>query len=621
MTFVDITERKMATVALEESRLEAERANIAKTRFLAAASHDLRQPLQTMTLLNRMLTKVPPGASTNSLLAKLDDTTTAMTGILNTLLDINQIDAGIVKAEMVDYPIDDLLSKLAAAFVDLAESRGLKLHFVPSRLNILTDPRILEQMLRNLISNALKYTEKGGILLGCRRHGKTAEIQVWDTGLGVPEAELNAIFEEYHQVDNPARERSRGLGLGLSIVQRLGILMDHKVSVRSVHGKGSVFSIEVSAVAGAASKISAAIPSVVLSNLPNISAHVGKILVIEDDPDIRQLLEMFLTDEGHQVATARDGHDAIALIAPHTKLPDLILSDYNLPDGVNGLEVTKKLREMIGHDVAVVIVTGDISSRTMKDIAAADCVQLNKPMKLNDLNDTIQYLLADAASLPPQSQPKPKNGPLQDQATIYVIDDDTTICSTMHEVLEAQGYYVETFISGEAFLSADAKPTNACLLLDANLPGMSGFDLLKNLPAPLESIQAIMITGQGDIKLAVQAIKSGAFDFIEKPVGHDELLVAVSRALERSKDAENTNTRQQCATAKVASLTPRQRQIMHLVLAGEPSKIIAADLGISQRTVENHRASIMKKTATKSLPALARLAMAAASKIAVPCQP
>jgi two-component system CheB/CheR fusion protein len=422
-------------------------------------------------------------------------------------------------------------------------------------------------------------------------------------------------------VDNPARERSRGLGLGLSIVQRLGIITDHKVGVRSLHGKGSVFSIEAPIVETALIVTSPAVPAMTSSPLPDVPTRSGKILVIEDDPDIRQLLEMFLTDEGHEVATVRDGHDAIALITPHTNLPDLILSDYNLPNGGNGLEVTKKLREMIGHAVAVVIVTGDISSKTAQDIADANCARLNKPMKLSDLNNTIQYLLTDATSFPAPKRFQPKRERTSDQATIFVVDDDAAICSTMSELLEGQGYHVETFATGEAFLSSGAKPSNACLLLDANLPGMSGFELLNNLPDSLENIQAIMITGQGDTKLAVQAIKSGAFDFIEKPVGQDELLAAISRALERSKDAENMTSQRQVAAAKVASLTTRQRQIMHLVLAGEPSKIIAEDLGISQRTVENHRASIMEKTGTKSLPALARLALTAVTKNGIPNKP
>lgn len=615
ITFIDITQRKLASAELEESRLVAERANIAKTRFLAAASHDLRQPLQTVTLLSSMLAKVTTSEPAQLLLVKLDDTITAMTGILNTLLDINQIDAGIVQSEMVNYPIDDLFRKLVSEFSDLAESRSLKLRFVPSRLNIFTDPRILEQMLRNLLSNALKYTNKGGILMGCRHRGSNAEIQVWDTGLGIPAAELNAIFDEYHQIDNPARERSRGLGLGLSIVQRLASLMKHRVNVRSVHGKGSVFSIGVAAATDTKAVATAASPAASQPGPAAALTRTGKILVIEDDPDIRQLLEMFLTEEGHQVATARDRHGALALITPHTSPPDLILADYNLPNGANGLEITKTLREMIGHPVAVVIVTGDTSASTMKAIAEAGCVQLNKPMKLKELNDTIQSLLmTPPAPTPPTPEPEPPariGGQTSGQATVFVVDDDLAICNAMREVLEAEGYCVRSYSSGEAFLSSPAKSANACLVLDANLPGMSGFDLLNNLPSPVRNIQTIMITGQADIKLAVQAMKSGAFDFIEKPVGQHELLAAVSRALARSKNAESTNASQQCATIRICSLTTRQRQVMDLVLAGEASKNIAADLGISQRTVENHRASIMEKTGTKSLPALARLAMVA----------
>jgi two-component system CheB/CheR fusion protein len=166
-----------------------------------------------------------------------------------------------------------------------------------------------------------------------------------------------------------------------------------------------------------------------------------------------------------------------------------------------------------------------------------------------------------------------------------------------------------TYSDGEAFLSGPPKASKACLLLDANLPGMSGFDLLRSLSRLKIHMPTIMFTGEGDIKLAVQAMQAGAFDFIEKPVGRARLLAAVSRALAQSKDSENAHELQQRAALQIASLTVRQRQIMDLVLAGTASKNIAADLGISQRTVEKHRAAIMEKTGTKSTPALARLAM------------
>jgi two-component system, chemotaxis family, CheB/CheR fusion protein len=607
ITFIDITERKMVSAKLEESQRVSERANIAKTRFLAAASHDLRQPLQTLTLLNSLLAKVATEAPAQRLLAKLDDTTTAMTGILNTLLDINQIDAGIVRVEMEPFAISDLLGKLAGEFSDLAVSRGLELRAAASSLIILTDPRILEQMLRNLLSNALKYTIKGGILLGCRRRGQTVEIQVWDTGLGIPDAEINSIFEEYHQVDNAARERSRGLGLGLSIVQRLSALLNHRVSVHSVHGKGSVFTIETRLCATQSATIPASLALTVKPNLAQASAKIGKILIIEDDPDIRQLLEMSLTEERHRVVTARDCPSAVGLVAAQKFRPNIIIADYNLPNGGTGLETVQKLRVMIGQTVPVIMVTGDTSTGTMRAIASAGCFQLNKPMKLKELNDTIQHLLAAPAQ---GSAPTPsRNGDSDGLATVYVIDDDPTICDAIRNLLEAASYHVSTFNDGEAFLSGGAKASNACLLLDANLPGMSGFDVLKSLSKQKIHLPTIMFTGKGDINLAVEAMKAGAFDFVEKPVGGDKLLASVSRALAQAKDAENAQLHRQRAVTQIASLTSRQRQIMDLVLAGTASKNIAADLGISQRTVEKHRAAIMEKTGTKSTPALARLAI------------
>jgi two-component system CheB/CheR fusion protein len=391
ITYTDITERKQIAAALEASQHDSDRANLAKTRFLAAASHDLRQPLQTLTLLSGLLAKNVENATARTLLAKLDDTAGAMTGILNTLLDINQIDAGIIKAEMVSFPIGELLARLGQEFAFVAESRHLKLRVVPCGLHIFTDPRILEQMLRNLVANALKYTTRGGVLLGCRRQGEILRIEVWDTGMGIPAPELQLIFEEYHQIDNKARERSRGLGLGLSIVQRLAGLLHHPIKVRSVHGRGSAFAVE------ALICPPPAILAPVTEAAPKEAAACGRILVIEDDPDIRQLLNMFLTEEGHIVAAARDGDTALGLVQSGAIEPDIILADYNLPNGANGLQIVTKLREILKRPVSVIIVTGDISTETMRAIAGSDCLQINKPMPLNDLNTSIQRLLAGGA--------------------------------------------------------------------------------------------------------------------------------------------------------------------------------------------------------------------------------
>ncbi len=620
ITFTDITERKNIAANLLAAQRSAEQANIAKSRFLAAASHDLRQPMQTLALLNGLLGKAVESQLARTLLRKLDDTTSAMTSILNTLLDINQIDAGIIQAEFVSTPVNDILAKIDGEFADLAASRGLTLRRVPCGLYIRTDPRILEQILRNLLSNALKYTNRGGVLLGCRRRGAHVLIEIWDTGLGIPPTELAAIFDEYHQVNNKGRQRSGGLGLGLSIVQRLAELLKHKISVRSIHLRGSVFAIEAEMAPAPpmpAPPFTAEYKRVTVDGEPPVT---GKILVIEDDPDIRQLFEMFLREEGHEVTVAPDGNTACALINAKIISPDLILADYNLPNGDDGLEVVTKVKRLLARPVSLIMVTGDISTDTMRRIALTNCVQMTKPMKLADLNDMIQTSLRAATEsksvdkTPDQTAMAPPLAPRHGvKDAVYVVDDDPAIRDLMCQLFEAEGHHVETFADGEDFMAGRGAERRGCVLVDAQLPGMSGHELLALLPDAFPELRAIMITGVGDIKAAVQAMKNGAVDFVEKPMQHDELIACVNRVLVSSKSRLQADGDHEDAVARIASLTVRQRQVMELVLNGQPSKNIAADLGISQRTVENHRASIMEKTGTKSIPDLVRVALLASS--------
>jgi two-component system CheB/CheR fusion protein len=296
--------------------------------------------------------------------------------------------------------------------------------------------------------------------------------------------------------------------------------------------------------------------------------------------------------------------------------PDLILADFNLPNHLNGLEVAAKVREKLHRNVPVIILTGDISIKTLRAIAEADCAQLNKPVKLEDVTQAVQRALAVRNPGPhpaPRAAPRPpaEKIVLPGPPVIYVVDDDSHIRAAIRSVLEDDGRTVEDFGDCEAFLQAYQPGREACLLIDAYLPGMSGLELLQRLTAEGHRIPAVMITGNADVGMAVRAMKAGASDFIEKPVGRDELLASVERALEHSQDASKLVAWREDAASHLEGLTQRQKQIMEMVLAGHPSKNIAADLGISQRTVENHRAAIMKRTGVKSLPALARLAVAA----------
>ncbi len=398
ITFADTTERRRTADALGAAMRTAELANVAKSRFLAAASHDLRQPLQTLVLLQGLLARTVVDEKAQRLLARFDRTLNTMSAMLNTLLDINQIESGAVQPRIVDFAIDDLLERLRDEFTFHAQSHGLALRVVPCGLVIRSDPRLLEQMLRNLLSNALKYTQQGKVLLGCRRHAGVLSIEVWDTGVGIPEAELQLIFEEYYQLDNAARQRSHGLGLGLAIVQRLGNLLGHRVRVRSRPGKGSVFAIEtVLPPCGAPARLAG--EETGRDGGGSEAVHpTGTILVIDDDAEVCDILELLLTEEGHVAAVAHDGVAALELVARQSLQPDLILADYNLPRGMNGLQLAAKLRESFRRDIPVIILTGDISSRTLHDIAQQNCVPLSKPVRLAELTDVIRRVLPVAQS-------------------------------------------------------------------------------------------------------------------------------------------------------------------------------------------------------------------------------
>ncbi|MBW4093777.1 MAG: response regulator, partial [Proteobacteria bacterium] len=435
ITFIDVTERKRTADALQAAKQQAELANIAKSRFLAAASHDLRQPLQTLALIQGLLSQTVQGEKAQRLVARFDATLGAITAMLNTLLDINQLEVGVVQPDISGFPVNALLERLADEFAYHAQAHGLTLRVVPCGLMIRSDPRLLGQMLRNLLANAVKYTKRGKVLIGCRRHGERLSIEIWDTGIGIAEADQQDIFEEYHQLDNVARERSRGLGLGLAIVQRLARLLGHRVHVRSRPGKGSVFAVEVMLGSAADAPKPDAPPA---ADDDNSIRHDGAILVIEDDPEVRDLLEALLRDAGHRVTSVADGAAACDLMALGTIRPDLILADYNLPGGMDGLQAAARLRALLHLHVPVVILTGDISAAALRAIARAECVELHKPVGPQELLHLIRDLLPILPAVSPTSPTEP---------VIFVVDDDSHLRAGLREVLEAAGNIVEDYAS------------------------------------------------------------------------------------------------------------------------------------------------------------------------------
>jgi two-component system CheB/CheR fusion protein len=606
VTFADITDRKIVAKALEVAKSEADHANIAKSRFLAAASHDLRQPLQSLFLLQELLAQSANGEKQEKLVARLGQTVGTMSSMLNALLDINQIEAGVVEAQPRQFPLAQVLDRLREEFADMALIGGLSLKILPTDAVVFSDPTLLEQIIRNLLGNAIKYTEEGKILIGCRHRSGKLRIEIWDTGIGIAEDQLNAIFDEFHQIDNFARERSRGLGLGLSIVKRLADLLGHEVDVRSRPGKGSAFSVNLAIVDQGQARPPTPVKKPVLQ--PDLPAHGNKIVIVDDDPDVLELLAELISGDGHIVRTATDAAAALRLITDGAVRPDILLTDYNLPGDRNGLELVAEVRKYLSNNLPAIVLTGDISSETLAKIVNEDCLKLSKPIKAHELRAAIEKINPQDN---PQSTSRLPSDTETNASVTYLVDDDNSVRTNIREVLEADGRTVEDFDSAEAFLDCYRQGTEGCLLVDAYLPGISGVELIHKLRERGDHFPAILITGSSDVGLAVEAMKTGACDFIEKPVGRVELLECIARAIDQSRGIRLNDALHHEAAAHLADLTSRQLEIMDLVLAGHPSKNIAADLGISQRTVENHRAAVMRKMGAKSLPELARMALAA----------
>ena len=592
VALIDISELQHTQEALRHATVAAERASAAKTRFLGAVSHDLRQPLQTMYLMSGILARQAVEPRTQGLIAGLERAQEAMTGMLDILLDINEIESGFVQPKLRAFSLHPLFAQLEREFSYHAEAKGLQIHQVPCHHFIQSDEGLLTQILRNIVSNALKYTRHGKVLFGVRHRGGTLQIEVWDTGIGIPEDQLEAIFEEFHQIDNPARERSRGLGLGLAIVRRQADLLKHPLRVRSTVGRGTVFSIEVPLAEPGALP---AAPEVVPIDRPQASLHHRTVLLVEDNSAIAILLERLLIAAGATVICAPDGALALARVRAAPVPPDLLVTDYTLPQNMTGLEMIDAVRQALSRPVPAIVLSGDVSSATAKAIAEhGGCLRLTKPV-------TAETFLAAIPELPPLAPPRPVVERSLQQPTVFVVDDDTALRAAMASLFSDHGWPVEDYADAESFLASVVPTRQGCLLVDAVMPGMGGLELLRRLESGNRPLKTIVMTGHGDIAMAVMAMKAGAADYIAKPIESSELLVLVAHALSPQEKVDPDCIRRCDAIRRIAGLTPREHQILDLLLAGHSNKVVAYLLTISQRTVENHRATIMHKTRSKTL--------------------
>lgn len=343
----EVTRQKDAANA---ARIAAEEANLAKTRFLGAVSHDLRQPAHAMRLfVDALAAKAMPGQ--REILDQIGLAAESLQSILSQLMEFSQIEVGGVRPRPEPTPLSDIFHRLQAVFESEAERKELRLRVVETGLWVVSDPVLLERVLNNLVANAIKFTQSGGVVIGCRREGGRVRICVADTGPGIAADQLESVFVEFRQLDNPERDRRKGLGLGLAITQRLASALGHALAVSSREGRGSIFSVACDAApALARSGGGDATSSVELAGL--------RVLVIDDDPAILSAASQLMRAWDCDVRTAASGSEALALVDA-TWQPDAVLVDYRLRDGEIGTQVLARLAQSLGRMPPAALVTGD----------------------------------------------------------------------------------------------------------------------------------------------------------------------------------------------------------------------------------------------------------------------
>ncbi|NQD74719.1 NahK/ErcS family hybrid sensor histidine kinase/response regulator [Pseudomonas sp. CM27] len=382
-----IAERKQIARALRDARDAAETANRSKDKYLAAASHDLLQPLNAARLLISTLRERPLPEAEHVLVERTHQALEGAEDLLTDLLDISRLDQAAVKPDVALYRLDELFAPLVSEFRSVADAAGLKLRARVGGYAISTDLRLLTRILRNFLSNACRYTDEGRILLGARRRGEHLRLEVWDSGRGIAQDRLQAIFLEFNQLDVGRAADRKGVGLGLAIVERIARILGYRIEVRSWPGRGSVFSIEV--------PIGAQMPQAVQQAVPQPSAGDPlpgrRLLVLDNEVSILESMGALLEQWGCEVVTATD--QAGALQALQGRAPELILADFHLDHGVVGCAVVRHLRQHFAAAIPAVIITADRSDQCRRALQKLGAPLLNKPVKPGKLRAVLSQLL------------------------------------------------------------------------------------------------------------------------------------------------------------------------------------------------------------------------------------
>jgi signal transduction histidine kinase/CheY-like chemotaxis protein len=390
------------TAEAEAARKEADRANLMKTRFLAAASHDLRQPMHALGLFSDSLRRRITDPEQHALADRICQSVEGIEQTFDALLDISRLDAGVVQPKTEAFALQELLDRVLGDCAAEAASKGLELRIRRTALGARSDPVLVEQILRNLANNAIRYTDRGKVLVACRARGARVSIEVWDTGTGIPEEKQERIFDEFYQAAE--RDRREGLGLGLAIVRRLTRLLDAGLSLRSVEGSGSVFKFELPLCPAprAAPTASSADPRPSLSALTD-----AVVLVIDDDPSVLDAMDEALHGWGVRAVKARSLACALARLPECGRYPDAIVSDFRLGEDRNGIEAVQRLRHELGLAVPALIITGDTAPRSLRAIQASGIACLPKPVTADRLLRALSRLLERPERDRIEEQPHP----------------------------------------------------------------------------------------------------------------------------------------------------------------------------------------------------------------------
>lgn len=368
---------------------EAERANLSKARFLAAASHDLRQPMQALSMFVEGLETTDLHADQRQLVTQIRKSVGAITDSLSEILDVSKLDAGVVQPRVSVFPVAQILDRIALEMRNLAARKDLSFQVVRSSVWVVSDPMLLYRIVLNLAQNAIAYTQAGGVLIGCRRAGPGVRIEVWDTGIGIPEEQREAVFREYVRLHGPNRE---GLGLGLAICERLARLLSHQIDLRSKLGRGSVFSVLVPRAEAAVRR-----PEPLVQESASVFSLAGRFVVlVDDDADVLSALSATMEKWGAKVVSADARSQAMTRLASADRVPDLIVADYQLAEGETGVDVIESVRHEFNVHIPALLLTADTSQERAREAAQHELPLMYKPVSPQSLRTAIRDLLREA---------------------------------------------------------------------------------------------------------------------------------------------------------------------------------------------------------------------------------